>query len=656
MSDLLPFIVIGVASGSIYALSGLGLVLTYKTSGIFNFAHGAVAAIGAYAFYDLHHQAGLAWPVALIVCVALVGPLLGLGMELLARHLSAVDETLRVVATVGLLLAIQALAAVRYGPAALRLPDFLPTTTFALLGTRVGYNQLIVAVIAAGAAVGLALLFRWTRLGVAMRGVVDDPTLLAITGIGPTRVRRSAWAIGSSFAVLSGILIAPSLGLEPILLTLLIVQAFGAAAVGRFASLPLTYVGGIIVGVGGEVSKKYVGQFPILGGLATSFPFIVLLLVLVFAKRGSLAAAGARATRFIVDRPPLFRARDRLAGWGFTLGLLVFVPAFIGSRQALATAAVATAIIFISIGFLLRTAGQITLCHAAFAALGATSFSHLAGSNGAPWPVALLLAGAATVPLGALVAIPAIRLSGIYLAVATFGLSILMQRMLYPTFLMFGSGGYREIPRPQLGLLDLTSDKAFYYVALAALVAVAALIFLLERGRIGRLLNSLADSPVGLSTLGLPINATRVIVFCISAFVAGVGGAILGASTTAVQAFAGFGPFDSLTWLVVVAIAGLSTLRAAVIGAGLLVMAPAYLPSSWTQYQGLVFGIAAIAIAILATRPIDLAGRIQASMTDSVRASDRSPVRERSADPQWAGAMADKARRQPFVTSPGGVG
>src|SRR5207248_2979441 len=149
----------------------------------------------------------------------------------------------------GLVVGIQQVIVIRYGGSSIRTRAFLPTSNYRLLGVNVGADQLIVMAIALGGMVALTWLFRATRLGRSMQAVVDQPDLLALTGTSPVKVRRWAWLIGTSFAGLSGVLLAPSIGLDSLALTLLVVQAFGAAAIGMFTSIPLTYLGGLIVGV-----------------------------------------------------------------------------------------------------------------------------------------------------------------------------------------------------------------------------------------------------------------------------------------------------------------------------------------------------------------------------------------------------------------------
>jgi ABC-type branched-subunit amino acid transport system permease subunit len=398
--------------------------------------------------------------------------------------------------------------------------------------------------------------------------------------------------------VVSGILIAPTLGLDSVVLTLLVVQAFGAAAIGRFTSLPLTYLGGVLIGVGAALAQKFVSGSaqPALLGLPASLPFLVLLVVLVFARAGSLAEIGTHVRTTVKDRAPLVPVRVHQGFAAFVLVTLVVLPHVVEARVSLYTSGLAMGIVFLSLGLLVNTSDQISLCHAAFVALGATSMSHFTVDFGLPWPVALLLAGLATVPIGAVVSIPAIRLSGVYLALATFGFGILMQRMIYPLGVMFGIEGSRRVPRPSFAG---TSEVTFYYVALAVFLAAAALVVALERTRLGRLLRALADSPVALATHGTPVNTTRTLVFCVSAFVAGLGGAVLGATSTAVQTFAGFGPFDSLTWLAVLIVAGRSSVRAALVAGLLFSVAPAYTPSAFADYQPLIFGALAVGVTMM---------------------------------------------------------
>jgi branched-subunit amino acid ABC-type transport system permease component len=616
MKDYLPFIVVGVSAGSLYGLAGMGLVLAYKTSGIFNFAHGAIAAAGAFAFYELHTTLGWPWPVALLVALVVGGLVFGLLMERVARAVSGASAATTIVATVGILLFLQGGLILLFGSETKDFPQFLPTETFKLAGVHVQYAQLIVAVTGVALAVVLYGFFRFSRLGSSMRAVVDSPALVSLTGTSPVKVRLTAWVVGCGLALLSGILIAPTLGLDATLLTLLIVQAFGACAIGRFSSLPWTYAGGLIVGVLAALATKLVASTPSLNGLPSSVPFLVLFAVLVVRPPSARRSLDVRRN---LRRVAALPKQVPVAAAAVGLGVLCIVPFVVGSRLPVYTNLLAFSLIFLSLGLLVSTSQQISLCHAAFAALGATTFSHLTHGAGFPWPVALLGAGLAAVPLGAVVAIPAIRLSGIYLALATFGFGILMERVVYPTALMFGGRGFRLAPRPVLGFLDARTDRGFYFVVLAVVVVACAAVLVLIRGRLGRMLRALGDSPTALLTHGLSVNVTRLLVFCLSAALAGVAGALL-ISFPGQASGVGFSSFQSLIWLAVIAIVGRRVIPAAFAAAALLVLLPAYLPDSLVQYQTLFFGVLAVTVAV--------AG--QTDWRALVRGrSERSPVRER---------------------------
>jgi branched-subunit amino acid ABC-type transport system permease component len=598
MSDLFPFLIAGLVAGSLYGVTAMGLVLTYRTSGIFNFGHGAIAAGAAYLFYELRTLRGLPWPVAASLCIFVAAPVLGGVLELTARGLAASTLAAKIVGTVGIFLAIQGLLTFRYGSSTITFEPFLPQRVFEVAGVRVGADQVIVMTIGAVLAVGLSAFLRYTRLGIAMRGMVDDPALLDLTGASHTVIRLASWIIGSCFAALSGLLIAPTIGLDPLLLTMLVVQAFGAAVIGRLSSLPLTYAGGLVVGVLASVLTKYVSGHAAFGGLPASVPFIVLFGVLLTSRKGRLSEAGT---------VPVGRVR-RQAPAAVIIGLvvlvavgLVAVPGIVGTRLSVYTNALIFVLVFLSLRLLVRSSGQVSLCHAAFAAIGAAAFSHLSHGLGLPWPVAVAGAGLAAVPVGAVVAVPAIRLSGLYLALATFGFGILVERLGFTTALMFGKVGARVAPRPQGRLfgVDLAGDRGFYYVVLVVVVVGILAVAVIDRTRLGRLLQGLAGSPVALTTQGATVNITRVLVFAVSAALAGVAGALFGSLSGSINGTP-FNSLQSLLWLAVLAIAGSGRFSAAFVAAGLLAVLPSYFTNPrWVELLPVAFGLAALGSSVL---------------------------------------------------------
>ena len=600
MNALLPFVILGIAAGSVYGLTGTGLVLTYKTSGIFNFAQGAVATTGAYVFYILHDDVVHlpAVPTALI-CVFVVGPVLGLGLETMARRLADASATMKVAATIGLVLVVQGFFSATFGTLARTFPAWLPQHAVEIGGVFVGEDQMIITGIALAATVGLFLFFRRTRLGVAMRGVVDNPELLDLGGTSPAAVRRWAWIIGSSFAVLAGVLLAPTLNLDATVLTLLVVQAFGAAAIGRFSSLPLTYVGGLVVGIVAAVATKYVvTSTAALAGLPASIPFIVLFLVLVFTPRSRLADRRVSRPRPVATYATYAApARVQLAGAAVLTVVLLAVPHLVNAGQLpYWSDGLTQVVLFLSLGLLVRTSGQVSLCQAAFAAIGATTMGHLTAGFGLPWGAALLLAGLAAVPIGAFIAIPAIRLPGVFLALATFGFGVTMEQMGYPLWIMFGSSSLGQaVNRPAFA----QGDIAYYYLMLAFVVAASLLVVWLVRSRLGRLLRGMADSPVALATHGTSVLVTRVLVFCIAAFLAGISGALFGGVVHTVTS-SDFASFSSLTLLALLVIMpGREPWYA--FGAGFaLVIIPSWISTGATvnDWLNVLFGVAAVQVAL----------------------------------------------------------
>ncbi|MHB8463520.1 MAG: branched-chain amino acid ABC transporter permease [Acidimicrobiales bacterium] len=592
MKEFLPFVIVGLVSGSVYGLAGVGLVLTYKTSGVFNFAQGSVAAAVAFAFYQLRTLDHVPWPIAAIVCLLVVAPLMGLGLEAIARRIGDAPAVTKIVATIGMLVAIDQLAIIRYGAQTRQFPAFLPTRVVHIAGVSVGIDQLIVMAIALGSTAGLYLLFRRTRLGLNMRAVVDSSDLVSLGAVNPVRVRRWAWIIGSSFAGLSGLLLAPTIGLDAGILTFLVVQAFGACAIGLFTSLPLTYVGGLAIGVAAALSSKYVASVSWLGGLPPSLPFIVLFSALILVPRRKLVdISNERRPR--VDGPRIRNNTARTAVTAAAVAVLLLVPLFAGTKITVYSEALPYVLVFLSVSLLERTSGQISLAQLGFAAVGAAAFSHFAHGLGLPWPIAVLLAGLIAVPVGALVAIPAIRLSGLYLALATFGFALLLQNLFYNTSIMFFRVG-TITPRPSFA----SSDTSYYYLLLLIVAAGLLVVALTRRARLGRLLNAMADSPVALATYGTSTTVIKVVVFCLSAFLAGIGGAVLGPVTGQIGPM----PFFAVNSLMLVVILALQVpfgeLTAPFAAAFGMVVLPSYLSGfRYNQWLSVLFGVGAIAIA-----------------------------------------------------------
>lgn len=643
MRDYLPLVVSGIVAGSIYALAATGLVLSYISSGVLNFAHGAIATIYTFAFYvTLREEVGLPTWLAAVLIVGVAAPLGGLVLHrFVFTRLLGTSIATQVVTSLGLLLALQGLVIVIYGGGSRGAAALFPTSTFRLPGVNVGWDQLIVVVLVAACVLTLTIVFRRSDQGLRTRSVVEDRELAETFGVDSNRVMALGWMIGTMFAALSGILLAPTFGLDPISITLLIVVAFAGAAIGRLQSFPLTYAGSMAIGVAASLSLKAVTytQDQNLRGLPNSIPFIVLLLVLTLSRRGRFWEASVSQGHDL-EAGAVLRRRPSL--WKIGAGAVVATvlpPALLsGGDLGIATQVVVFVLLFSSLGLLIGLSRQVSLSHAVFLAVGATTAAH-AMNAGVPFLLAVGLGALAVVPLGALVAIPAIRLSGLFLALATLAFGVLAQNLIYATKLVFGTGGVIRVERPSALGLSLAGDQAYYYVTLAVVVAGLLLVEAVWRTRLGRVLAALGDSPRAAVSLGVRVPAARVLAFCLSAALAGAAGALLGPLFGALTNIGGtFGFFQSLLWVSLLVVAGSTSISGAVLAALLLVWVPHQFGATASEYQPLLFGLAAM---LFAARAEGLAGLFR--LPSGVVLAEASKWRLASSPGRERRALAEQA-------------
>lgn len=623
------FVINGISDGAIYSLAAIGLVLTYKTSGIFNFAIGAQAALSAYLFYMFRITDGLPWPVAALLALILGGLVASLVLERVASLLSDAPPVMKVVATIGLLVLLQSALTGHFGPATLQFKQFLPTSHVTVAGINIQASQFIVVGVAIAATAGLYVFFKRQRVGIAMQAVVDDPDLLALQATSPVTVRRYAWVIGSCFVSISGMLIAPELGVDVNDMLLLFITSFGAAAVAAFTSIPITFGASIVIGIIMNVmSDRLATQSnQVLSELYTQVPFLVVILALMILPKRKLTE---RAGRRIRKLSPPHRFDTATVGAASAAGLAVAITVpFVVPHAYLDvyTTGLGFSVILASLGLVLWTSGQISLCQVAFAAIGATTFAHLQHS-GVPWLLSVLLAALITLPVGALVAIPSFRLSGIYLAVATFGVGLLFQNLLYTTFLLFGQTDNQTVSRPHILGLHTYTDTGYYLTSLAVAVVCMGVVVLVRRSRLGLMLRALSDSPVALDAHGADSRITRISVFSISAGLAAVGGAIIAGVTLVAtgEPTGPFGYFNSLALVAVLAFCWRQPVLSPVIAAFVFEVLKVYSPFSdatVVKYEGVGFGILALVVALGPALRLPSAGRSSAAR------GERSPVADR---------------------------
>ena len=594
MSTYYPFILIGLVSGSVYALIALGLVLTYRTSGIFNFAQGANAMVGAFAFYSLHVSAHVPTVVAVLLAVIVIAPAFGVLLDRFVFRTLGGTPTGQIVTTVGLLVLLQSVAAIVYGSKGTIIVDpILPTGNVRIGSLNVGVDQIIIMVGVLVLAILLRSFYQYTMLGLNTRALVNSNELAQMEGVRTRLVTATSWAIGCSFAALAGIVLVPTIGLDSTALTLLVLQGLGAAAFGRFTSLPWTYVGALVIGVAAALATKAAATIPVLTGLPDGLPFIVLFIILgLMRKRKSIGSS----TMSVLTRvkPVYFRSqRLRVGAWVLWLLALVCLPPLLGSNPLLAaTNAAGFAIVFSGLYIVIGLSREVSLCHGVFMALGAVTIAHLAHWH-VPYFLALLVGGLIAALAATLVSIPAIRLSGLFFALITFAFALLVEQLIWPTSIGFGATGQVTVPRPSA----FVGNRAFYWLVLAVAIVVIFSVNGLVKSRLGRYNRALADSEIALTGLGVRPATVRVLVFSGSAFVAAIGGGLLGSlystNTTVLYDYN-----QSLLFVVVLVTAGVvgqAGVLFSAIGIGAL---PVLFTWSWLgNWQGVFFGLNAMVYA-----------------------------------------------------------
>jgi branched-chain amino acid transport system permease protein len=292
--NLLPaFTVSGLALGGVYALAATGLVLIYRVSGVLNFAHGGVAMFATFIAYQVTEVMGLPAIVGLLTAVV-AGALIGFAIEYFTiRPLTGRSPLTKVAITIGWLLVLQTAAGLIWGDTSYhQAVRVAPTGGFTVPGTDVNvtYNQLVIFIVAMGLSIGLAAVLRYTMLGAAMRAVADDPAAARLWGINVNRVTAASWMMGSAVAAVAGVLITPLINFNTYSLTLIVIDAFTAALIGRLTSLPMTLVGALLLGL----AQEYPTAFSSNSGVAEVATFALVLVTLLVVYRPKVGALRLR--------------------------------------------------------------------------------------------------------------------------------------------------------------------------------------------------------------------------------------------------------------------------------------------------------------------------------------------------------------------------
>ncbi|QIB46641.1 ABC transporter permease subunit [Streptomyces aureoverticillatus] len=567
----------GLSVGSAAALTGIGLVVTYRATGVLNFAHGAIAMLCAYLLRQFTVEWD--WPLWLAAAVTLfvVAPAIGLVLERAVFRPLAVlggDPAQTLVASIGVFVLLVGGAALIWGQGA---RADVPT-----LVSADPWGQLAAAVVLALAVWAVT---RFTRFGGELRAVVDDRRLAVLAGIDADRVAAAGWAFGSFTAGLTGVLLAPYVRLDPYGMPLLVMEVVAVAVAARMRNLPVAVVVALGIGVAqSQLTRLHPAGWrePLLQAVGANLFVVALLiaaLVLPGVGRGAKGDALPRTATARIPTPP--------GAWIVAVVLFLLPLGFAGSDLTTSVQVPALGVILLSLVVVTGRGGQISLGQAAYAGLGALFTALLTngrfpGLPELPALPALAVAVLLVAPLGLLTGWPAISRHGLALALATFAVGVGVSRFVFAQ--PYATSGL-NLGRPA----GFGGDRAYYLLELLLLGGALLLVAALRRGRTGRALAAMRDHEAGAEAAGVPVRTLKLAAFVIGAALAALGGGMLGMGLRAFDPTA-FDPVRGLLWFAAIVVLGADSLLGALLAGALLVGLDA----------GTRGGVAAAVIGILA--------------------------------------------------------
>ena len=622
MNKFVSLLLTGAVSGGIYAIYASGLVLTYSTARIFNFAFGSIAFATAFVYYQLNTGLGLSVVPSALLCVGVFAPVMGFVLErAVFARLSRAPEFARIVGTIGILVALPNLCIVTaqwlretvgIGLASeeqVYLPPGIGPTPPKLYhvtdGVVLSSDQVAVFLAAIIVAGGLWALMNHTRLGLNLRATVDRPDLAKLRGIDTSAVSTIGTVIGTVLAGLAGVLIAPLFSLDPHVFTSLMLAAAAGGVIKGFTSIPLAMVGGIVLGIVQSMVAGYVDfGSDLVPGLRSSVPFIVLFIGLLFLARDRSRRAGVTSDDGAGDSGAVLEDRHDLPVWRragpwtvATSAFVVWVLATSTFNAALAVKGVALGLVFLSFVVVTGIGGMVSLTQAAFVMAGAFTAAILL-DHGVPFFLAALAGGAVAAGAGVIVALPSLRLGGLALSLATLAMGLMADQMIFQLDAVNGGSLGRAVSRPSLFGVDFDGDRAYTMLLLGVFAIVALGVRNLMRSNTGRAMAALRSSEVAAATSGASPVRLKFLLFGISAAIAGFGGALLGAVNPRVS------PTDfttpvGLVWVTVAILFGVRRPGSALIGGLAFVFTPEIISnvSGSAQLASVFFGLGAIQLA-----------------------------------------------------------
>jgi ABC-type branched-subunit amino acid transport system ATPase component/branched-subunit amino acid ABC-type transport system permease component len=568
MNDFIRFAILGTTSGGAYTLLAVGVIVVFRASGVVNFANSAIAVGAGYAFYELRlHHVPVPTAVSIGIALgALFGGLMYLGVMIPLRQASNVTKA---IATLAVLVVLQAAIALRYGTLPLHPESFLPQHVVTVAGARVTVENLIVLAIAMVVPLVLWLAYRNSRFGLRTSAVSDNPEALAALGISPHVIAAMNWGLAGAVGALAGIMIGPLNSINPSEATTFVVPALAVALFAGLTSLPMAIAGGLAIGITQSELTLYESAPVIrnLPGLAQVVPFVIVVIVLV-ARGRSLPDRG-----FVAQRLPTLgtgRVRWPLVGLAVMLFVLLILSVPLQWVVGLTSCLIAS-IILLSVVVVTGIAGQISLAQYALAGVSALVAARLVADLGWPLWAAAPLGIVSAIVVGVGVGIPAIRVRGVTLAIVTLAFAVGLDAMLFsqPTL----TGSIAGIPVGPASLFGISIDtlshpRRYAFVALVLAILAAFVVANLRASRPGRALAAIRGNERAAASLGVNVSVNKLYAFAVGAGLAGVGGVLLSFRQSATL-FGDYGAFASINAVLQGTVGGVGHVNGAFIGSNL---------------------------------------------------------------------------------------
>lgn len=566
MSEFVRFAALGLATGGAYAMLSLGLVVIYRSTGVVNFAHAAVAVSSGYIYFELSSDGTNPILAAILGIVAglLLGLLLYAVTVLPLRGSSALTKGM---ATLAALVVIQSIITMRYSSEPKSPRSFLPQQRLQILGTTVTWDMLAMIILSTGLMLVLGAVYGRTKFGFATTAVAENEFVFATLGGSGSLVMVANWAIGGALAGTAGVLVAPIVGLNPSLATVLLIPGLAVALCGQFSSFMLTFVGALAIGVL-QAELSYYGTFGSLSevtGLSQAAPFLVIIALLVIFGR-SLPTRG-----FVAAELPRIGSGQISRPWiGFWALLAVLGVAVLPTDWVIPlTTSFIAAILLLSVVVVTGYAGQLSLAQVSIAGVGVFVASILVAKADWPMPLAAMVGIAATAPISFLVGLPALRTRGIMLAVVTLGLAEALNATFFTRQDVNQLGQGLEVGVARFFGIDFSEilePRRYALLALLILTLLVVGISNMRRSNIGKLLVAVRANERASAALGISVSGAKLYAFVLAGGLAGTAGILAAWRLPYVLFNSSYGPFASVSAAVNATLGGIGYISGAIFG------------------------------------------------------------------------------------------